>query len=538
QVGSINLTASADSNAIKSTTYTINNSSGDIVAQGEVNFTSATIIDNLPASEEGLKYTISAKSFTYGGYSYTAKPIVVTVTTGSRTDAQLNFTTEKVASAKVNVTIAGMPTGKQTTLHFTSNSGSSQLLEVSDNGVYTEELPKNGDTWTVTADKISGYKASITPSSFVADQNEQNVNLTFEQVAPIESGKKVIGYWENWKPGLISGDYKGSAEDVAPYTHVLYSFLTLDSSPNPENPANKKWNSGHINESMAGADVLSVMGNYQNPWDNNYNWQRVRIDSLISLTHANNGKFIWAIGGWSDLQQTISDDQIDAFVNQVIELLKLGGDGVDFDWEHLSQLADGSPNPNKEQQLATLAKTLKTLRKKLDDEGMSDKQIGYTTRFNAFFESSKDHGFAADFNSDGEGIAIEKWLKDNESSLDEVVNWVNIMAYDVSPNDMPNGKTWTKAVYEDMLNSFSKYVNPSLVVLGFEPGGQAASGEWEGLELDKQMIDYIAQKGFGGSMFWAINQPAMGTASTYYQNVITGDNVNSLANYSQDAFAE
>ncbi|KEI35514.1 chitin binding protein [Francisella sp. W12-1067] len=372
----------------------------------------------------------------------------------------------------------------------------------------------------------------------MADQNEQNVNLTFEQVAPIEASKKVIGYWENWKPGLISGDYKGSAEDVAPYTHVLYSFLTLDSSPNPENPANKKWNSGHINESMAGADVLSVMGNYQNPWDNNYNWQRVRIDSLINLTHSNNGKFIWAIGGWSDLQQTISDDQIDAFVNQVIELLKLGGDGVDFDWEHLSQLADGSPNPNKEQQLATLAKTLKTLREKLDAEGMSDKQIGYTTRFNAFFESSKNHGFANNFNSDGEGIAIEKWLKDNGSSLDEVVNWVNIMAYDVSPNDMPNGKTWTKAVYEDMLNSFSKYVNPSLVVLGFEPGGQAASGEWEGLELDKQMIDYVAEKGFGGSMFWAINQPAMGTASTYYQNVITGDNVNSLANYSQDAFAE
>lgn len=51
---------------------------------------------------------------------------------------------------------------------------------------------------------------------------------------------------------------------------------------------------------------------------------------------------------------------------------------------------------------------------------MSDKQIGYTTRFNAFFESSKAHGFATDYNSDGEGIAIDKWLKDNGSSLDKV----------------------------------------------------------------------------------------------------------------------
>ncbi|ASG67793.1 hypothetical protein fh0823_09080 [Francisella halioticida] len=90
------------------------------------------------------------------------------------------------------------------------------------------------------------------------------------------------------------------------------------------------------------------MGNYKNSWDNSYNWQRVRIDYLIKLTHENNGKFIWAIGGWSDLQQTITDDQIDSFVNQVIELLKLGGDGVDFDWEHLSQLANGNPNPNKD----------------------------------------------------------------------------------------------------------------------------------------------------------------------------------------------
>ncbi|MBK2255742.1 hypothetical protein IBE48_09810, partial [Francisella philomiragia] len=399
-------------------------------------------------------------------------------------------------------------------------------------------IPKDGTVWKVSVDAIPGFKAVISPASFTANNDAQNIDVSFEQQAPIEAGKKIMGYWENWKPGLISGDYKGSAEDVAPYTHILYSFLTLDSSPNPENPANKAWSSGHINESMAGADVLSVMGNYENAWDNNSNWQRVRIDSLIDLTHANGGKFIWAIGGWSDLQQTISADQVDAFVDEVIELLKLGGDGVDFDWEHLSQLADGSPNPNKDQQLATLAKTLKTLRERLDAEGMSDKQIGYTTRFNAFFESSKAHGFASDFNSDGEGIAIDKWLKDNGSSLDQVVNWVNIMAYDVGPNDMPNGKTWTKDVYTDMLKSFSEYVNPSLVVLGFEPGGQAASGEWEGLTLDKEMIDYVSDNNYGGSMFWAVNQVAMNTASTYYQNVVTGENVNELATYSKEVFSE
>ncbi|MDE4992531.1 hypothetical protein NAH07_11045, partial [Francisella tularensis subsp. holarctica] len=72
---------------------------------------------------------------------------------------------------------------------------------------------------------MTGYKAIISPSSFTDDQDTQNINISFEQLAPIESGKKLIGYY--WKPGLISNDYKGSADDVAPYTHVIYSFLTL-----------------------------------------------------------------------------------------------------------------------------------------------------------------------------------------------------------------------------------------------------------------------------------------------------------------------
>ncbi|MDE4978033.1 hypothetical protein NAI52_09575, partial [Francisella tularensis subsp. holarctica] len=98
-----------------------------------------------------------------------------------------------------------------------------------------------------------------------ADQDTQNINISFEQLAPIESGKIVIGYY--WTPGLISNDYKGSAEDVAPYTHVIYSFLTLDGSPNPDVPANKNWSGAYLNESMAFTDVLKVMGNYENPWD-------------------------------------------------------------------------------------------------------------------------------------------------------------------------------------------------------------------------------------------------------------------------------
>ncbi|MDE4945137.1 hypothetical protein NAI65_13240, partial [Francisella tularensis subsp. holarctica] len=77
---------------------------------------------------------------------------------------------------------------------------------------------------------------------------------------------------------------------------------------------------------------------------------------------------------------------------------------------------------------------------------------------NAFFESSQAHGFASDYNSDGEGIAIQKWLRDHDSSLEKTVNWVNIMAYYVSPQEMTKAHTWNMPLYKDILSSFAKYV--------------------------------------------------------------------------------
>ena len=50
-------------------------------------------------------------------------------------------------------------------------------------------------------------------------------------------------------------------------------------------------------------------------------------------------KFIWGIGGWSDTITTPTDDDDDyiaLLVNTIITLLNTGGDGGDFDWEHIS----------------------------------------------------------------------------------------------------------------------------------------------------------------------------------------------------------
>ena len=105
------------------------------------------------------------------------------------------------------------------------------------------------------------------------------------------------------------------------------------------------------------------------------------------------------------------------------------------------------------------------------------------------------------------------------------------MAYDVGPSYMPNGKTWNMNVYKDVLSTFSSRVDPKLVVLGFEPGYQAAGGIWEGMPTSKEAINYLADNNYGGSMFWAINLPNPATDGSQL-----GLNSDKLADFSRDKF--
>ena len=133
-------------------------------------------------------------------------------------------------------------------------------------------------------------------------------------MADNRANKLISGYWENWK-GAINPGSGGTSDpsyymnDIADTNHVLYSFLTLDETPNPYSPNKKCWNGKAIYESMSGGDVLTVMTKTDPAWQNQYEWQRVKIDALIQATHEIGGKFVWAIGGWSDLTKTIQDKQ-------------------------------------------------------------------------------------------------------------------------------------------------------------------------------------------------------------------------------------
>jgi endo-chitodextinase len=358
------------------------------------------------------------------------------------------------------------------------------------------------------------------------------VGLISQNVIGAESSKMRGGYWENWKSPINPG--KGTTSDPSYYesdilnfNHVHYSFLTLAKTPNWRNPPVARWDGLAIYESMTRHNVVSVMTKTDPLWKNPDEWQRVKIAALIDACKQSGAKFIWAIGGWSDLTQTIRDEQITAFVGQCVKLLQIAGDGIDFDWEHLSNNKD-----IKAQQRAVLGKIFVQLRKALDDKDLSDKLIGYTTRFNAFWNTPPE-GIKS-FPSDGEGLDVNATLTQLGSSFEKTVNWVNIMMYDVPPKDFgASDNKFTLDNYKQVLHYFEKIVPKKLIVMSFEPGGQAAGGNWEGMDIDQSVTDYIQQNGYGGVMFWAINQPVLPPSAES-----TGKNAQALAKYATTRFGK
>merc|ERR1712135_224070 len=186
------------------------------------------------------------------------------------------------------------------------------------------------------------------------------------------------------------------SKDIASCNHVLYSFICLDQHPNPDFPATKYWNGKALYESMTAADVIVVMTETDPHWENPYEWEHLSEDASI-----------------------------------------------------------------KDEQRMLLAKTMLALRTALDSKGMAEKTVGYTTRFNAFWDD--EHGNKPAnytlFASDGEGLKIEETLNELGTSLNDVVDWVHIMQYDVPPSDLNCPDRMTLDTYVGVFDAFEKYVD-------------------------------------------------------------------------------
>jgi hypothetical protein len=305
----------------------------------------------------------------------------------------------------------------------------------------------------------------------------------------VASEFQVGGYLENWK------EYSGYDN----FNVVYYSFLTLDNAPNADSPQEKQWDGSAIYETMTLAPIMDVITQTDPLWDNQYEWQRSKMQTVMDTVHGNGKRFVWAIGGWSDLTKTISDDQIPAFVDQVVALLQNGGDGVDFDWEHLSTSSDSAM---LQQQRAIVGKTISALRQALNNNGLSDKTISYTTRWNCFWQSEDAAQYnALAFDSDGECLDTF-----SHASPDDV-DWVNLMMYDAAPGTaFQDAQYFGMDQYLAVLAAGEKVLPKSKIVMGFEPGHQAVDGVWEGFDIDFNVINHMKAEGYGGVMFWAINE--------------------------------
>merc|ERR1719263_1359072 len=98
------------------------------------------------------------------------------------------------------------------------------------------------------------------------------------------------------------------------------------------------------------------------------------------------------------------------------------------------------------------------------------------------------------------------------------------MFYDMAPGDVGSPKGLTLDNYKVIFDFFLKFVNREQIVMGFEPGGQSATGSWEGMAVDKEVVKYIADQNLGGVQFWSINEKQY-----KHSKEITGKNVHELA---------
>lgn len=510
--------------------YVIQDANGNMIQQGYLNLNHPITIDDLPTTKNGQQYTIEAKNLFENGFKYDAGPAkTIEINDGQTTPVEFDYQAKTQPTETVQVKLKGLPEGQNATITLTNGQQQdTQIIQANQNQTDTLDIPKDHQQWHVSAETINGYIANVPLKNFIADQSQQTIDIQYNQP------QLISGYWENWRAALHPGVSDNSkpayyANDIQNVNHVIYSFLTLAKHPDAASPEAKYWDGKAIYESMTADDVVQLMQHYPediNPTERLDNWMRQRIDGLMQATAQQDSKFIWAIGGWSDITKTIRPDQVDQLTDQIVALLREAGDGVDFDWEHLSE----DPSIVK-QQRETLANVLLTLRKKLDKAGLSEKSIGYTTRFNAFMHDSSRYGFTSG-RTDGEGITIDHWLKAHGSSLNEVVDWVNIMAYDVPIKDLPNHETWSMPVYQDVYKTFADYISPDKIVMGFEPGGQSGAGQggtWEGMGVDQSVIQYAQANHYGGTMFWALNQ-------TPYKGYDTGENAQQLAQYAHHVF--
>ncbi|AIT10091.1 chitinase [Candidatus Francisella endociliophora] len=309
--GSININAKADVIGNPTTTYTLTNSDGVVVFHGDLNVNNTTSLNSVPASEDGVKYTLEVAGFTTNGYNYTpSKTYSVTVYNYNSSNVNVNFDKKAIPTENVTFSVDGLPSGKSTTLTLTNGSETKEV-DLTGNSA-SIDIAKDGSIWTITAAAMSGYKIAVSPSSFTADQSNQNVNVKItENAAPSTNwpDRAVVGYVRGYDaPWYSQPDTTNEMIQTAMdhgYNVIVYAFAGQDSNGTVTLP---KW-----------TDEM-----------------KSRVPAQLDIIHSSGGIALLSIGGAVNyFDPNMSGDNAIVTGKAMGKFLAENGyDGLDIDVEH------------------------------------------------------------------------------------------------------------------------------------------------------------------------------------------------------------
>ena len=239
------------------------------------------------------------------------------------------------------------------------------------------------------------------------------------------------------------------------------------------------------------------------------NWFNTEITNFVELCKKNNISPVVAIGGWSDFMaygnKRWDSTVLGKMLGQLCKQTNL--DGIDIDFEHLSANDDLQINNvinmfNTFKQSAPEKTTQFTIPlgyiggnyvlKQIDNDDIWSKSDWKKDTFENIFTTT---GYMDKEDTDN-SILAKVW-KQAANSID----YVSVMAYDAQQVALD---------YNNIINNLKKINIPmSKIIMGFEPGHKAASGVWEGPEVDKQFLTKMTTdnewKEMPGIMIWAAN---------------------------------
>lgn len=385
--------------------------------------------------------------------------------------------------------------------------------------------------------------------------------------ALVGSGRafELLGYVENWNdatwwdtsvPGAcLQGCFHPETyfNRTAPYSSINYGFVFFTSNPNAsqisckDNPNRSSWVNcpvwdGHtIYISEESKEDSGVIDNLTDVASQNAGLIAIAETVRLGRMHpAGPKRTKISVGGWSDFARFGTDENAAKAAKLIAKLVRFTlADGVDVDLEHLTPFAADFPLRDEFGAVATF---IVALRKELDDlqstwvqsviarrdalqeqydqytdmdappffetslayldevatNGVPHLEISWSTRFNSFVPADTPFNYL----KKGCKAPNETFATDNEGKklwprIGSSVDTVNIMAYDAS------GLAFD---YKQVLQNFvDGGVPKQKIVMGFEPGEQAANGVWEGMAVDMATTRLIKEGGYGGCMVWAAN---------------------------------